>query len=124
VAVAGIIVVGFLLVTVFNNMQATPTFEAIVIETETQISAMKPTIPVDTNTPVLPSPTLQLTDIPKGTKIEYQVQEGDTVQSITLKFNCTVEDHITNEVGSRFSSGEAGHPGCRRRRPSPPCTYY
>lgn len=40
----------------------------------------------------LPTPTPLPTDIRRGTKIEYQVQLGDSLLSIALKFNSTVED--------------------------------
>jgi len=50
----------------------------------------------------MPSPTPLPTDIRKGTKIEYQVQLGDSLLSIALQFNSTIEDikeenEITNE---------------------------
>ena len=50
----------------------------------------------------LPSPTPLPTDIRRGTKIEYQVQPGDSLLSIALQFNSTIEDikeenEITNE---------------------------
>lgn len=40
----------------------------------------------------LPSPTPLPTGIRKGTKIEYQVQLGDSLLSIALKFNSTTDD--------------------------------
>jgi LysM repeat protein len=40
----------------------------------------------------LPSPTPLPTDIRRGTKIEYQVQLGDSLLSIALQFNSTVEE--------------------------------
>jgi LysM repeat protein len=50
----------------------------------------------------LPSSTPLPTGIRKGTKIEYQVQLGDSLLSIALQFNSTIEDikkenEITNE---------------------------
>jgi LysM repeat protein len=40
----------------------------------------------------LPSPTPLPTGIRKGTKIDYQVQLGDSLISIAIKFNSTTED--------------------------------
>lgn len=40
----------------------------------------------------LPSPTPLPTNIRKGTKIEYQVQLGDSLLSIAIQFNSTVEE--------------------------------
>jgi LysM repeat protein len=40
----------------------------------------------------LPSPTPLPSNISRGTKIEYQVQLGDSLLSIALQFNSTVED--------------------------------
>ena len=40
----------------------------------------------------LPSPTPLPADIRRGAKIDYQVQLGDSLISIALKFNSTVED--------------------------------
>jgi LysM repeat protein len=40
----------------------------------------------------LPSPTPLPTNLRKGTKIEYQVQLGDSLLSIAIQFNSTVED--------------------------------
>jgi LysM repeat protein len=50
----------------------------------------------------LPSPTALPTGIRKGTKINYQVQVGDSLLSIAIQFNSTVEDikkenKLTNE---------------------------
>jgi spore germination protein len=47
----------------------------------------------------LPSPTPLPTDIRRGTKIEYQVQLGDSLLSIALQFNSTVEEiKAENEI--------------------------
>lgn len=40
----------------------------------------------------LPSPTALPTNIRRGTKIQYQVQLGDSLLSIAIKFNSTVDD--------------------------------
>lgn len=40
----------------------------------------------------LPTPTSLPTNLPRGTKIEYTVQKGDTLDLIAAKFNSTVED--------------------------------
>lgn len=40
----------------------------------------------------LPTPTTLPTNLPRGTKIEYVVQSGDTLDLIASKFNSTVED--------------------------------
>ena len=57
----------------------------------------KLTIPgVDTS---LPTSTPLPTNLPAGTKIEYRVQSGDTLGSIALKFNSTVDAIIEeNEI--------------------------
>jgi LysM repeat protein len=39
----------------------------------------------------LPTPTPLPSNIPRGTKIEYQVQMGDSLLSIAIQFNSTVE---------------------------------
>jgi LysM repeat protein len=47
----------------------------------------------------LPSPTPLPTNISRGTKIEYQVQLGDSLLSIALQFNSTVEEiKAENEI--------------------------
>jgi LysM repeat protein len=56
----------------------------------------------------LPTATPLPTDIRRGTKIEYQVQYGDSLLSIALKFNSTVdaikkENNIENE--NQISAG-------------------
>src|SRR5690606_3899611 len=39
----------------------------------------------------LPSPTPLPSNIPRGTRIEYRVQSGDSLLAIALKFDSTVE---------------------------------
>jgi len=43
----------------------------------------------------LPTATPLPTNMPRGTKIEYTVQSGDSLDSIASKFNSTVEDIMT-----------------------------
>lgn len=43
----------------------------------------------------LPTPTPLPTNMPRGTKINYTVQSGDTLDLIAAKFNSTVEDIMT-----------------------------
>ncbi len=40
----------------------------------------------------LPTPTALPQDLPPGTRVEYTIQPGDTLEGIALKFNSTVED--------------------------------
>ncbi|MCD6576974.1 MAG: LysM peptidoglycan-binding domain-containing protein [Anaerolineaceae bacterium] len=42
----------------------------------------------------LPTPTLIPPDLPKGTRIDYTVQAGDSIASIASRLNSTVEDII------------------------------
>jgi LysM repeat protein len=42
----------------------------------------------------LPTATMVPSDLPRGTQIEYVVQQGDTLASIAAKFNSTVADII------------------------------
>lgn len=50
----------------------------------------KLTIPAPDTT--LPTPTDIPSNLPRGTKINYQVQSGDSLLGIALKFNSTIED--------------------------------
>ncbi|HEY60554.1 MAG TPA: LysM peptidoglycan-binding domain-containing protein [Anaerolineae bacterium] len=40
----------------------------------------------------MPTPTAVPPDLPSGTKITYEVQPGDSLQSIASEFNSTIED--------------------------------
>ncbi len=40
----------------------------------------------------LPTPTALPEDLPPGTRVEYTIQPGDTLDGIAIKFNSTVED--------------------------------
>jgi len=41
-----------------------------------------------------PTPTNIPSDMPRGTKIKYTVQEGDTLETIASKFNSTIESIV------------------------------
>ncbi len=52
-----------------------------------QITIPNPDLPLPTSTPVPPS-------LPRGTKISYVVESGDTLAGIASKFNSTVDDIV------------------------------
>lgn len=64
------------------------------------------TIPV--GTVELPTPTPVPTGLPRGTRIKYVVQPGDTLQTIAAQFNSTAEDIATTNKITDANSIQVG----------------